>query len=175
MQIKIVDLTNEDVMRRACEMTMKGQKSRISRKSLLKCEHSPVRLINFWIEMFDIPTFVSTHIVRHKHGVEHFVESNRTDRGGSNECTRLTPVKHGMFVNAQALINMSRKRLCHQASPETIQVWRKLRKEMLDVCPDTAYAMVPECVYRGGICHELRPCAAGPEKIMKQYRKEALV
>jgi hypothetical protein len=132
------------------------------------------RLINFWIELIGIPSFVSTHLVRHKFGVEHFVESNRDDRGGAGDesVNRLTPVNHGMFVNAQALIAMSRKRLCYASHIRTVAVWSRLRKAMKKVCPDMAEALVPECVYRGSFCPELRECKPGLEKVVAIYRKE---
>ena len=161
-------------MRRACDMTRKpGLKpSTISREKLLQCEHSPVRLIRFWIELIGIPTFVSVHLVRHNAGVSHFVESNRDDRGGEgdNVVTRETPVNHGMDVNAQALINMSRKRLCYNSHPKTVAVWMKLKKALRKVCPATSNTMVPECVYRGR-CPELRECKPGVEKVMKAYQR----
>ena len=175
MKITIEDLTDERIMRRACDMTRKpGMKpSTISRAKLLRCEHSPVRLIRFWIELIGIPSFVSTHLVRHKIGVEHFVESNRDDRGGAGDdaVNRLTPVNHGMHANAQAMISMSRKRLCYASHSKTVAVWSRLRKSMRAVCPDTAEAMVPECVYRNGFCPELRECKPGLEKVMRAYRK----
>lgn len=176
MKIVIKDMTVDSIMRRACDMTRKpGVKpSTITRAKLLKCEHSPVRLIRFWIELIGIPTFVSVHIVRHKTGVEHFVESNRDDRGGAGDTVvnRLTPVNHGMDLNAAALVAMSRKRLCYASHVKTVAVWRKLRKHMHDVCPDTAQAMRPECVYRNGFCPELRECKPGLERVMKAYTKE---
>jgi hypothetical protein len=176
VKIHIEDLTDDRVMRRACDMTRKpGVKpSTITRAKLLRCEHSPVRLINFWIELIGIPSFVSTHLVRHKFGVEHFVESNRDDRGGAGDeaVNRLTPVNHGLLVNAQALIAMSRKRLCYASHTKTVAVWSRLRKAMKKVCPDMAEALVPECVYRGSFCPELRECKPGLEKVVAIYRKE---
>jgi hypothetical protein len=143
----------------------------MSLKNIYKCEHSPARVINFWIELKGIPTFVSTHLVRHKFGVEHYVESNRDDRGGAGDSvvTRSTPVNHGMFANAISLINMSKKRLCYASHISTVGVWSRLRKAMRKVDPDLADHMVPECVYRNGICPEMRECKPGLEKVMKAY------
>jgi hypothetical protein len=33
-----------------------------------------------------------------------------------------------------------------------------LRDKMIDIDPDLAYNMVPNCVWRGGICPEPKPC-----------------
>lgn len=173
LKIVIEDMTNDRLMRRACDMTRKpGVKpSTISRAKLLRCEHSPVRLIQFWIELIGIPSFVSVHFCRHKFGIEHFVESNRDDRGGAGDeqVNRMTPVNQGIFANATALINVSRKRLCYASHSRTVGVWRRVRKAMFGVCPETANAMVPECVYRNGFCPELRECRPGLEKVMKAY------
>ena len=71
---------------------------------------------------------------------------------------RWVPVNHAMLINAQALINMARKRLCHKAHPETRILMEHIKDSMAHVDPELAKHMVPECVYRGGVCHELRPC-----------------
>lgn len=178
IEIKVEKLVPDTVMRRACDMTRKPGcvPSQMTLAKIYKCEHSPIRTINFWIELLGIPSFVSTHLVRHKHGVEHFVESNRDDRGGSGDqvVTRMTPVNHGMFVNAQAIINMSRKRLCYASHQKTVSLWSRLRKAIRRVDPDLADHMVPECVYRNGFCPELRECKPGLVKVMKAYRKESI-
>jgi len=174
MEIIIEDITNDRLMRRACDMTRKpGLKpSTINRAKLLMCEHSPARMIEFWIEGLEIPSFVSVHLVRHHQGITGpFVESNRDDRGGAGDTAvnRLTPVNHGAKYNAQALINMSRKRLCYNSHRTTVSVWMKVRKAMKKVCPDTADFMVPECVYRG-FCPELKQCKPGLENVLKAYK-----
>lgn len=157
--------------RRACEMTLHGVTSKISFAKMLQCEHSPLRAVRYWIELSGVPTFVSVHLVRHKIGVEHFVQSNRTDRGGAGDgvVTRNTPVNHGMDINAAALIAMSRKRLCLNSSKRTVAAWTRVRREMEQVDPEMARFMVPECVYRNGLCPELRPCAPGPAKVCASY------
>ena len=174
IEIRIEKLVDERIMRRACDMTRKPGMvpSTMTLEKIYRCEHSPARTQTFWIELRNIFTFVSVHIVRHKHGVEHFVESNRKDRGGSGKEDRYTPVNHGLFVNAQALINMSLKRLCYASAPETVSTWMKLKKAMRKVDPALSDRMVPACVYRNGICPELRECKPGLEAVMRAYRKE---
>jgi len=157
VQILAKKLTGIDLMRRACEMTMSGQESKITLDGIYKCEHSPMRTQMFWIEMLDIPTFVSVHFVRHKIGVEHFVMSNRDDRGGDEEVNRWVLVNHGMLLNAQTLINMARKRLCRKSHRATMKAMCNIRDAIVKVDPDLVRYMVPECAYRGG-CHESKPC-----------------
>lgn len=160
MQIIAKKLTNIKLMRRACEMTMRGQESKMTLNEIYRCEHSPMRTQLFWVEMLGIPTFVSVHFVRHKIGVEHFVMSNRDDRGGDEEVNRWTPVNHGMLLNAQVLINMARKRLCRKSHETTRQIMKAVCCAVGGVDSDLAERMVPECDYRRG-CHESNPCVFG--------------
>ncbi len=157
MEIKVKKLTDESLMRRACEMTMRGATSKTTLDKIYDCEHSPMRTQLFWIEMLEIPTFVSVHLVRHKIGVEHFVMSNRDDRGGNDTVSRNTPVNHGMLIDAQSLINMARKRLCKKSHKETVKIFSLLRDKISEVDIDLAKYMIPECEYRSG-CHELKTC-----------------
>lgn len=159
MEIRIKKLTDVSHMRRACEMTWKGngRPSKMTLRSIYDCEHSPIRSQVFWIEMIGVLSFVSVHFVRHKIGVEHFVQSNREDRGGTGDVNRQTPVDHGMLVNAQALINMARKRLCFKAHKETRETMLAIKDAMAAVDPDLVMFLVPECEYRRG-CHEPKPC-----------------
>ena len=126
---------------------------------ILKAEHSPIRLIELTVRMIDIPYWCSVHLVRHKFGVEHFVETQRTDRTGiyRDNLPQGALVNHTMRINAQALINISRKRLCHQASKETTAIWKEVIKAVSEVEPELAAVCVPDCIYRG-CCNEMRPC-----------------
>ena len=159
MEIKAVKLVDSGwLLQRACEMTLHaGMKSNVSLGKMYSCEHSPIRTQLFWIEMIGIPTFVSVHLCRHNVGVTHYVESNRSDRGATFVADRLTPVNHGMLINAQALIQMARKRLCKCASKETQNVMAHICWEIKKIDPDLDARMVPECQYRNG-CYELRSC-----------------
>ena len=55
------------------------------------------------------------------------------------------------------MINISKKRLCHQASDETRLVWERVIEELYKVEPLVAYVCVPEC-FRSGGCPEMKPC-----------------
>lgn len=157
MKITVSKLTLHKLMYEACAATTGGRVPNIDPYRLYKSEHSPIRTQIFWVEMRGIPTFVSVHFVRHKVGVEHFVKSNRPDRGGDEEANRMTPVDHSMLINAQALISMARKRLCQKASRETRDVMLSILTGVEKVDESLARAMVPDCEYRGA-CWELRTC-----------------
>lgn len=156
MKITAKKLTDESLMQRACEFTI-NKKSNMTLEKIYKCEHSPMRTQLFWIEMEGIPSFVSVHLVRHKIGVEHFVQSMRDDRGGDGTENRETPVNHAMLINAEALVTMARKRLCNKAHEQTVKVMFAIREAIGSVDVDLTERMIPNCMYRGE-CFELVPC-----------------
>lgn len=156
-EVKATKITGVDLMRLACSYTISAE-SKMTLDKIYQCEHSPMRTQMFVVEMKDIPTFVSVHFVRHKHGVEHFVKSNREDRPGhTGDSGRWHPVNHMMLCNAQSLVNMARKRLCRKASEETTAVMEAIRVAVSETDIALADRMVPECEYRRG-CREIRTC-----------------
>lgn len=129
------------------------------KKRILLSEHSPIRQLVFRWKWLNLPSWVSVHLVRHKFGIDHFVSTQRSDRTGvnRNEARQDAPVNHECIANAQALISISRKRLCRQASPETRKAWQLLVDAVGEEQPEVASVCVPECVYRG-FCPEFKPC-----------------
>jgi thymidylate synthase ThyX len=146
--------------------------------SMLLAEHSPIRLVEYDVVIKNIRQWVTTHLVRHKFGIEHFVHTQRVDR--NNSIKNRDELPQGSLndlqesMNTQALINISRKRLCNMASPETREAWRKVKEQIATVDPETAACMVPECVYRG-FCPEPHSCGYARTayylEALKQYRK----
>ncbi len=132
-------------------------------RRLLLSEHSPIRAVTYWIEISDLPYWVSVHLVRHKVGVEHFVSTQRPDRTKSgvdrHDLPQDAKVTHVMVANAAALIAMSRKRMCGRAAPETLEVWRRVVEAVRQADPVMAEFMRPECMYRHG-CPEPKSCGA---------------
>lgn len=130
-------------------------------RKLLLAEHSPLRAKLYKIRIAGCPTYVWTHFVRHKIGVEWFIQSQRDDRSNNPlpraEMPQGSPNNGVMLVNAQALINISRKRLCNKASAETREVWLSVYRAVKEIDPVMAGAMKAECTYRG-FCPEMRPC-----------------
>src|SRR5687768_12656406 len=85
MKIIIKPLTDLATVQRAAQMTTHGQPIKAPLRAWYRTEHSPVRVRMFWLELLEIPTFVSVHLTRHKIGVDHFVQSMRDDRGGAGD------------------------------------------------------------------------------------------
>ena len=128
-------------------------------KRLVEAEHSPIRELWFGVKM-EIPYWVSVHFVRHHIGVNHYVQTQRTDRTGINrdELKQSEIVSHIMSINAQELINMAHKRLCRQASEETREVMKMIVDEVIKVAPYMRSVLIPMCKYRGGLCNEMFSC-----------------
>jgi len=129
------------------------------KKRILLAEHSPIRKLCFNWKWVDLPYWVSVHFVRHKYGIEHFVSTQRTDRTGEDRTAKGqdAPVVHECFANAQALMFISRRRLCGQASAETRDAWKLVVDAVAAQESEVAACCVPECVYRG-FCPEFKPC-----------------
>lgn len=127
--------------------------------SMLLAEHSPIRLLEFDWTFKKMRQWVTTHLVRHHEGIEKFVHTQREDRTELPMKRDLLPqgTRNDMDVaaNAQALINISRKRLCNCASKETRDAWKKLKDAVYKIDDIMAEKMVPECIYRG-FCPEFR-------------------
>lgn len=150
---------------------------------MLLAEHSPIRLIEYEWTWSDIMQWVTTHLVRHHEGCEKFVHSQRGDRraildeynvSSRNELPQGATNDMDMTANAQALINISRKRLCNCASKETKEAWKQVKEGVRKVDPVMADKMVPECIYRGFCPEFMNPCGyANTEKYqqdLKRYR-----
>ena len=147
--------------------------------NMLLAEHSPIRLVEYEWDWNKIRQWVTTHLVRHHEGCEKFVRTQRQDRNDGVIDRDALPQGslNGMMMtaNAQALINISRKRLCKGcASPETRHAWELVRDEIKKQDPVLAEKMVPECLYRG-FCPEWRNCCGyvntdAYKKELEKYR-----
>ena len=137
---------------------------------ILLAEHSPIRLLEFdWTWSF-IQQWVTTHLVRHHEGCEKFVHSQRVDRNPALAELSRDDLPQGllndmdMTANAQALINISRKRLCSCASKETRDAWKQVIEEIRKIDPVLADKCVPECLYRGFCPEFMNPCGYAETK-----------
>lgn len=160
MSISMFEVVNGwDCVMQACETTSGKTIKNVTdefKRSLLLAEHSPIRQYIIRWKWENIPSWVSVHLVRHKIGIEHFVRSQRKKYERDQE-PQGSPVEHECIANAQALINISRKRLCSKAAPETRSAWFDLIEAVKEHDKVLYSVLVPECVYRG-FCPEQRPC-----------------
>lgn len=151
------------------------------KKMVIMAEHSPIKLVEYNICFSDLRQWVGVHLLRHEHTLP-FIHSQRVDRRENiDELVEkvLTIVGEDIkndpsfnkrdylfqgetndqdfVVNAQTLINISRKRLCSCASKETREAWMAVKKAIEEFDPIMARAMVRNCVYRGR-CPEMKCC-----------------
>ena len=152
---------------------------------MLLAEHSPIRLLEYDWSWGDIRQWVTAHLVRHHEGCEKFVHTQRGDRRKiledygvetRDELPQGALNDMDMTANAQALINISRKRLCNCASKETREAWTQVKEAIAEVDPVLASKMVPECLYRGFCPEFMNPCGYSKtekyQKDLKKYREE---
>jgi len=134
-------------------------------------EHSPIRSFIIRITMHDVSRRVAMHLVRHVHSLP-FVSSTRPDRFPERASDEIVDMIQDF--NAQALIDMARKRLCHMSYKDTIKTVKAVKKALLSykgsdetVIQTLGFFMVPNCVYRGG-CPEQRSCGLY-KNLVKNY------
>lgn len=170
------------------------------KRKILLAEHSPIRLLEYDFTIENLRQWVTVHLVRHHEGCEKFVHTQREDI--NQEIEKITkrmmdllyeagllaegwkprdymfqgsPNDMDMTCNAQAFINISRKRLCKGCpSPETRQAWELIIEYLKEVDPILASKCVPECIYRG-FCPEFERCCGYCntkqfEERLKDYR-----
>lgn len=127
--------------------------------NILEARHSPIRRLRF---SFDItcPYWVSVHLCRHVHA-QPFVRSQRNDRQDNydrNSAPQDALVDMIWDMNAEELMIIANKRLCNQASKETRYVVQLMCEQVLAKHPEFNGLLVPNCIYNGGVCHEIYPC-----------------
>ena len=155
-KVEVTQLTSNEAVNEAASFVT-GNKVKLPLKKWLASEHSPIRDLIFKIDFYGIKNYVATHLKTYNRDViSNVTESNRADYakkyGKVVSDSRETPTNHHMVLNAAAIIKISRERICNEASVDTIKVWRAVREEIAKINPDLATFMVPECVYRNGLC-----------------------
>lgn len=163
MDVKVTQLVDDSVVLNTTRVTvwkdsLDKQPSEKFMRDIYFREHSPIRVKTFLVELRGIPSWVSVHLVRHHVGVTPFVSTQRDDRiehkVSRADMPQGTPVNMDLVLNAQAFIDISRKRLCNMASKETRELWEMIVQELSKVDKNLADVCVKNCVYRGGICPE---------------------
>lgn len=165
MEIQITKVTSWTDVLNAARFTQRKapldkEPSDDFKRKMVKAEHSPLRCLMFNIDLYDIPRFVSDHLVRHIHA-QPFVSTGRHD------IIKELPSRHEqrmddlynmrLFLNAQEIINISKVRLCRHAEKETRAIWQQVINLLYEQEPILATACVPSCIYRG-MCPELKSC-----------------
>lgn len=147
----------------------------------IMAEHSQIKLVEYRISFKDLRQWVGVHLLRHPF-VLPFIHSQRSDRDAERMNEAVDKVMsiieddvkndpdfnmrdyrfqgegndQDFYVNAQTLVNISRKRLCTTASRETRYAWAIVKNAIKEFDPMMAHCMVRQCVYRG-FCPEMHP------------------
>jgi len=152
------------------------------KRRMLLCEHSIIRQILIKAKWYKLKYYISVHFSRHFIGILHYVRSQRTDRVNVvkdnitktiliDNLLQSAPVEHEIEANAQAIINISKKRLCSQALPETREAWKVLLESFKDEQPELYNVCVPDCIYRGW-CYEFKSCGFHKTEEYKRKLKD---
>jgi len=150
------------------------------KRKMLIAEHSPIRLLEFEWDWKYMQQWITVHFVRHHVGCEKFVGTQRIDRtslkvDNRDELPQGEYNEMMMCANAQALINISRKRLCSDASTETRHAWKLVMEELKKVDPIMEASCVRECIYRG-FCTSFNGCGYDKteafQKELTEYRNQ---
>lgn len=167
------------------------------KRKAIMAEHSPIKLVEYTIMFSDLRVWVGIHLLRHEHTLP-FIHSQRDDR--REDIDKLLektmsvieddikndpdfnkrdwlpqgqPNDQDFVVNAQTLINISRKRLCSTASKETRFAWQLVKDTLKEVDPTIVPFMVKNCIYRG-FCPEFNTCGywvtTNFKKELNEYR-----
>ena len=176
MKIEITKVTSWTDVLNAARFTQRkeprsGEPSVAWKKKIIKAEHSPLRCLMFNIDFYDIPNYVSVHLVRHIHA-QPFVSTSRPDIDGKQipreEQKKIDPVNMRLFLNAQEIINISKVRLCNKTEKETRKIWSQVIEELRKIEPELANACVPNCLYRGH-CPEIKSCGIADGELFPQH------
>ena len=165
MRVEVTRLTSWRDVLNAARFTQRkpevlAEPSDKFKKQMVRAEHSPLRCLMFNVDFYDIPYYVSVHLVRHVHA-QPFVSTSRPDIDGNQkpreEQKKDDPVNMRLLVNAQEIINISKVRLCKKAETATRRAWAMAIDELSKIEPLLAKACVPNCIYRG-VCPEFNSC-----------------
>ena len=165
MRVEVIRLTSWTDVLNAARFTQRKEPldkepSDKFKKQIIRAEHSPLRCLMFNIDFYDIPYYVSVHLVRHVHA-QPFVSTARPDIDDNqkprDEQKKNEPVNMRLLLNAQEIINISRVRLCNKAEFQTRMAWHEAIMELYKIEPILATACAPNCYYRG-ICPEIKSC-----------------
>lgn len=156
--MEIRKLTSFDDVREAAFITARIDRSELKHGAhgktaafYFKAEHSPIRAFVIRIIALGLPKRVVSHLVRHVHSVP-FVSSSRPDWFPEHKDDDVADLAQDF--NAQALIDMARKRLCRRTFHETRKTVEELKQKLMesddDVLRELGKVLVPNCIYRCG-------------------------
>lgn len=91
----------------------------------------------------------------------------------SDRFDRYAPQSMALLLNAEEIINISRKRICAKASAETREICEAVIDKVSECDPDLAKHCVKPCVHCG-FCREAKPCGYMKTRIYEKHREDYL-
>lgn len=176
MKVEVTPITNWMHVLNAARFTQRKEliykePSDKFKKQIIKAEHSPLRALMFYIDMYDIPYYTAMHFRTHKLVHLPLVTTGRPDIDGNQkpreEQLKSELVNMRMMVDAQEIIAISRVRLCTKAEVKTREIWKEAIKELKKQEPILATACVPSCLYRS-FCPEIKSCGYNKTKTYQE-------
>ncbi len=162
----------------AAMVTLKSPKNFINKEPtsywkfhILKAEHSPINVLTYSWKWVDIPYWVSMELRTHRIGIpqdeyQHWIRSQRKEKM-RGKLPQDAPVNHIVQANAQALINVSKKRLCYRPSKQAQEAWQMVLTALQPLEPELVKCCVPMCVYRGFCPEGDKTCGNSQNKNFK--------
>lgn len=166
MKIEITRVTSWADALNAARFTQRkepisGEPSINWKKKIIKAEHSPLRALMFYVDMYDIPYYAAMHFRTHKLVHLPLVTTGRPDIDDNQkpreEQLKSELVNMRLMLDAQEIIAISRVRLCTKAEKTTRTIWQTVINKLAEIEPILANACWPNCIYRG-ICPEIKSC-----------------
>lgn len=180
MKAELVNYTDQwELVNLAAKITMWRTDAKYPslawKHKIIRAEHSPIRVMKFYVMVTDAPFYCIMHLVRHHVGSQPFVSSQRPDRSPSgtdrHSLPQDAPISALFEINAQSLIDISQERLCNQADKTTRRLWQMILDAIGEREPELRSYCVPKCVYRG-FCPEMHGCGYYRSDEYKMERKE---
>jgi len=128
---------------------------------MILSQHSSHRAVLYRFCCEDVPYYVHTHFVRHNQGVQFHVKSQRTEQDRAN-LPQGALINMLFDANVQALLNMSKARLCYKADDNAKSLMKKVKYALIFEGDEhdkvLGKLLMKPCQWYPGLCSEPKPC-----------------
>ena len=132
---------------------------------MILSEHSSDRSVVYRIYCKDVPYYTHVHFVRHHVGINFNVMSQRHDKERKDR-PQGSLIDMFFDANVQALVNISRKRLCYKADEISQDLIKKLKSELIYAGDEydkvLGKLLMRPCSWYLGYCAEPHCCGRVP-------------
>lgn len=150
LRVEVIIKSDRTYVKKAMLATM-GKKPKTKElsdtlfKQMLIAGDSPCKEYEFWINCYDVPNRVHTHVVRHERTGK-YVATSRPDLDGGSEDIRDFSLK----IDALRLIEICRLRLCiGKVWKDTLDLFTLIRERVIEAESLFSTLLSPVCVWYG--------------------------